>query len=152
MYPAAKPKESHKVILITCLLSYFLFVPSPFFKLYYSDFSHYSHSDFFSAAAQRACYLRLVRICWSNWRNALHRRWIEEERLQAAGQLAIQMTQRRALERWRACILINTISVIFIPAAASYVVYSKIVSSCNHQNNCWILELVRRCDTVQRRN
>ncbi|XP_035488730.1 protein SFI1 homolog isoform X2 [Scophthalmus maximus] len=54
------------------------------------------------AAAQRACYLRLVRICWSNWRNALHRRWIEEERLQAAGQLAIQMTQRRALERWRA--------------------------------------------------
>ncbi|XP_040015533.1 protein SFI1 homolog [Xiphias gladius] len=53
-------------------------------------------------AAQNASYLRLVRMCWSNWSNALHRRWSEEDRLQAAGKLGRQSTQRRALERWRA--------------------------------------------------
>nr|XP_019957143.1 PREDICTED: protein SFI1 homolog [Paralichthys olivaceus]XP_019957144.1 PREDICTED: protein SFI1 homolog [Paralichthys olivaceus] len=59
------------------------------------------------AAAHRACYLRLVKMCWSNWRKALHRRWSEEERLQAAGQLAIQSTQRRALERWRTYVTLS---------------------------------------------
>ncbi|XP_071349920.1 protein SFI1 homolog [Trachinotus anak] len=58
------------------------------------------------AAVQRACNLRLARMCWSIWRNALHRRWSEEDRLQAAGQLAIQSTQRRALERWRAYVML----------------------------------------------
>ncbi|XP_056241687.1 protein SFI1 homolog [Seriola aureovittata] len=57
-------------------------------------------------AVQRAYHLRLARMCWSTWRNALHRRWREEDCLQAAGQLAIQSTQRRALERWRAYVML----------------------------------------------
>ncbi|GLD64553.1 protein SFI1 homolog [Lates japonicus] len=54
------------------------------------------------AAAQRACHFRLLRMCWNKWSKALHRRWSEEDRLQAAGQLAIHSTQRRTLERWKA--------------------------------------------------
>ncbi|XP_040889103.1 protein SFI1 homolog [Toxotes jaculatrix] len=54
------------------------------------------------AAAQSACYLRLVRMCWNKWSNALDRRWSEKDRLEAAGQLAIQSTRRRMLERWKA--------------------------------------------------
>ncbi|XP_058488519.1 protein SFI1 homolog [Solea solea] len=53
------------------------------------------------AAAQHACNLRLVRMCWSNWSKALHRRLTEEDRLQATAQLATRSTQRRALQRWR---------------------------------------------------
>ncbi|KAK2862052.1 hypothetical protein Q5P01_001585 [Channa striata] len=54
------------------------------------------------AGAQHACYLSLLRTCWSRWNDVLHRRWSEEERLQAAGHLAIQRKQRRALKQWRA--------------------------------------------------
>ncbi|XP_044028465.1 protein SFI1 homolog isoform X3 [Siniperca chuatsi] len=54
------------------------------------------------AVAQRACHLRLVIMCWSKWSSALHCKRSEEDRLQAAGHLAVQSTQRRALERWRA--------------------------------------------------
>ncbi|XP_031709155.1 protein SFI1 homolog [Anarrhichthys ocellatus] len=54
------------------------------------------------AVAQRACDLRLVMMCWSQWSSALHRKRCEEDRLQAAGHLAIRITQRRALERWKA--------------------------------------------------
>ncbi|XP_035517407.1 protein SFI1 homolog isoform X2 [Morone saxatilis] len=54
------------------------------------------------AVAQRAYHLHLVTTCWSKWSHALHRKWSEEDRLQAAGHLAVQSTQRRALERWKA--------------------------------------------------
>ncbi|XP_070758707.1 protein SFI1 homolog [Enoplosus armatus] len=54
------------------------------------------------AVAQRACHLRLVMTCWSKWSSALHRKQSADDRLQAAGHLAVQSTQRRALERWRA--------------------------------------------------
>uniref|UniRef100_A0A3Q3NGM8 SFI1 centrin binding protein n=2 Tax=Mastacembelus armatus TaxID=205130 RepID=A0A3Q3NGM8_9TELE len=53
------------------------------------------------AVAQHACYLRLLRFCWSRWSNVLYRRWREEDRLQAARHLEIQSTQRRALQRWK---------------------------------------------------
>ncbi|XP_045885080.1 protein SFI1 homolog isoform X2 [Micropterus dolomieu] len=54
------------------------------------------------AVAQLACHFRLVMIGWRKWRGALQRKRGQEDRLQAAGHLAIQSTQRRALERWRA--------------------------------------------------
>ncbi|KAG7244633.1 hypothetical protein INR49_029652 [Caranx melampygus] len=54
------------------------------------------------AVVQHACHLHLVKVCWGIWRNALHHRWSEEHRLQAAGQLATQSIQRRALEQWKA--------------------------------------------------
>lgn len=60
------------------------------------------------AVAQLACHFRLMMIGWRKWRGALQRKQGQEDRLQAAGHLAIQSTQRRALERWRACILIQT--------------------------------------------
>ncbi|XP_032369828.1 protein SFI1 homolog isoform X1 [Etheostoma spectabile] len=53
------------------------------------------------AVAQRTYVRRLVMMCWRKWSSALHRKQSEEERLQAAGHLAIKSTQRRALERWR---------------------------------------------------
>ncbi|KAM8915076.1 protein SFI1 homolog isoform 2-T3 [Spinachia spinachia] len=54
------------------------------------------------AVAQRARHLCLVTMCWRKWSSALHRKWHQEDRLQAAGYLAVRMTQRRALERWKA--------------------------------------------------
>ncbi|XP_056293562.1 protein SFI1 homolog isoform X2 [Pseudoliparis swirei] len=54
------------------------------------------------AVAHLACNLHLVMMCWSKWSSALHRKQCEEDRLQAAGHLAIRITQRRALERWKA--------------------------------------------------
>ena len=60
------------------------------------------------AVAQRACDLRLLTVCWTKWSRALHRKQSEEDLLQAAGHLAVRSTQRRALEHWRACILIQT--------------------------------------------
>ncbi|XP_034389084.1 protein SFI1 homolog isoform X1 [Cyclopterus lumpus] len=54
------------------------------------------------AVAHLACDLRLVMMCWSKWSSALHRKRCEEDRLQAAGHLAIRITKRRALERWKA--------------------------------------------------
>lgn len=75
---------------------------------------------FFLALAQRVCRLRLMRMFWSKWSSALHHKRREEDRLQAAGYLAVQSTQRRALEHWRACILnIKQTLSIFIPIAAS---------------------------------
>ncbi|KAI9515134.1 hypothetical protein NQZ68_028000 [Dissostichus eleginoides] len=55
--------------------------------------------------SRRAFDLRLMRTCWSEWSSALDRKRNEEERLQTAEHLAIRSTQRRTLERWRACIL-----------------------------------------------
>ncbi|MEQ2157678.1 hypothetical protein GOODEAATRI_004126 [Goodea atripinnis] len=57
------------------------------------------------AMAQRACRLRLVRKCLSEWRKALSHKQKEERRLRAADHLAVQSTRRRALGRWRVCIL-----------------------------------------------
>ncbi|XP_053172194.1 protein SFI1 homolog [Scomber japonicus] len=54
------------------------------------------------AVAKRAIFLHLMRKTWSKWSSALHRKWGEEDRLQAAGHLARQSTQRRALQHWRA--------------------------------------------------
>ncbi|XP_036956546.1 protein SFI1 homolog isoform X1 [Acanthopagrus latus] len=54
------------------------------------------------AVAQRAFHLHLLTMCWSKWSSALHHKQSKEDRLRAAGYLAIQSTQRRALERWRA--------------------------------------------------
>ncbi|XP_078104755.1 protein SFI1 homolog isoform X1 [Sander vitreus] len=58
------------------------------------------------AVVQRTCALHLVMMCWSKWSSALHRKQREEDRLQAAGHLAIKSTQRRALERWRAYVMV----------------------------------------------
>lgn len=58
------------------------------------------------AVANRAGYLHLMRVCWRRWSSALHDKRSEEERLQAAGHLATRNSQRRALQKWRACILI----------------------------------------------
>ncbi|XP_073323532.1 uncharacterized protein sfi1 [Pagrus major] len=54
------------------------------------------------AVAQRAYHIRLLMMCWSKWSSALHHKQSKEDRLRAAGHLAVQSTQRRALERWRA--------------------------------------------------
>ncbi|XP_040060879.2 protein SFI1 homolog isoform X1 [Gasterosteus aculeatus] len=54
------------------------------------------------AVAQRARHLRLLAMCWRKWSSALHRKRSGEDRLQAAGLLAVRVTQRRALERWKA--------------------------------------------------
>nr|XP_046239547.1 protein SFI1 homolog isoform X2 [Scatophagus argus] len=54
------------------------------------------------AVAQHVYHLCLARMCWSKWSSALHHRRSEEDRLQAAGHLAIQSIQRRGLEGWRA--------------------------------------------------
>ncbi|KAA8593409.1 hypothetical protein FQN60_009525 [Etheostoma spectabile] len=55
------------------------------------------------AVAQRTYVRRLVMMCWRKWSSALHRKQSEEERLQAAGHLAIKSTQRRALEHVTVC-------------------------------------------------
>ncbi|KAL6112063.1 sfi1 [Pungitius sinensis] len=54
------------------------------------------------AVAERARHLRLVTTCWRKWSSALRRKRHEEDGLQAAGYLAARITQRRALERWKA--------------------------------------------------
>ncbi|XP_030277348.1 protein SFI1 homolog isoform X2 [Sparus aurata] len=54
------------------------------------------------AVAQHAYHLHLLTMCWSKWSSALHHKQSKEDRLRAAGHLAVQSTQRRALERWRA--------------------------------------------------
>uniref|UniRef100_UPI0037E92037 protein SFI1 homolog n=1 Tax=Semicossyphus pulcher TaxID=241346 RepID=UPI0037E92037 len=54
------------------------------------------------AEAQCACRVRLLKMCLSKWNSALHLKRSEEDRLQAAGRLAVQSTQCRALERWKA--------------------------------------------------
>ncbi|XP_041806379.1 protein SFI1 homolog isoform X2 [Chelmon rostratus] len=54
------------------------------------------------AVAQRAYHLHLVMMCWSKWSKALHRKQSEEDRLHAAESWAVQSTQRRAVEYWRA--------------------------------------------------
>ncbi|XP_070815799.1 protein SFI1 homolog [Chaetodon trifascialis] len=54
------------------------------------------------AVAQRAYHVHLMMMCWSKWSSALHHKQNEEDRLQAAENLAIRSTQRRALEYWRA--------------------------------------------------
>lgn len=105
---------------------------------------------FLLAVAQHAYYLHLVRMCWSKWSSVLHHRWTEEQRLQASSHLAKQSTQRRALERWKACILLKqniNKSFLFIIS-----VRCRIVSACNYQCSCLILELINRCDAVQRRS
>lgn len=66
---------------------------------------YYCISDCDIAVAVRAGHLRLVKGCWSKWRNGLYRKWGEEDRQQAAGHLSKQSTQRWALECWRTCIL-----------------------------------------------
>ncbi|CAN9511798.1 unnamed protein product [Ophioblennius macclurei] len=52
--------------------------------------------------AHRVRSIRLVRNCWSKWRTALHLKQSEDARLHAAGLLAKQSTQRRALVHWKA--------------------------------------------------
>ncbi|XP_074526467.1 protein SFI1 homolog isoform X2 [Halichoeres trimaculatus] len=56
--------------------------------------------------AQNACRLRLLMMCWRKWKNALHLKWKEEDRLQAAECLAIQCVTRRALEHWKAYVML----------------------------------------------
>lgn len=55
--------------------------------------------------AENTCYLRLMRMCWNKWCQALYQKWTEEVRLEAAGHLAVRICQRRVLNRWKACIL-----------------------------------------------
>ncbi|XP_033482337.2 protein SFI1 homolog [Epinephelus lanceolatus] len=64
--------------------------------------AHLQTKKEFQAVAQRAHNLHLVARCWSKWIGALHRKRVEEDRLQTAEHLAIRSIQRRALERWRA--------------------------------------------------
>lgn len=59
------------------------------------------------ALAVHACSLSLLRMCWNKWCSALYQKRREEDCLEAAGHLATRSTQRRALERWKACILIH---------------------------------------------
>ncbi|XP_068450584.1 protein SFI1 homolog isoform X2 [Clinocottus analis] len=54
------------------------------------------------AVAHLAYNLRLVMMCWSKWSSALRRKQCEEDRLAAVAHLAIRITQRRTLERWKA--------------------------------------------------
>ncbi|XP_028260990.1 protein SFI1 homolog isoform X2 [Parambassis ranga] len=58
------------------------------------------------AVAQRACRLLLLRKCWSKWSNALDGKHAKETRLQAADCLAAQCIQRRALEHWKAYVVL----------------------------------------------
>ncbi|KAM7006451.1 LOW QUALITY PROTEIN: protein SFI1 homolog [Tautogolabrus adspersus] len=57
------------------------------------------------AVTRRARRLRLLMTSWSKWKSALHLKKSEEDWLQAAGRLALQITQRRALKRWRAYVV-----------------------------------------------
>ncbi|KAM9361287.1 protein SFI1 homolog [Symphorus nematophorus] len=68
--------------------------------------SHLQTKKKSQAVAQHAYHLRLVMMCWSKWNSELHRKQSAEERLEAAGHLAVQSTQRRALERWRAYVML----------------------------------------------
>lgn len=52
--------------------------------------------------AENTCYLRLMRMCWNKWCQALYQKWTEEVRLEAAGHLAVRICQRRVLNRWKA--------------------------------------------------
>lgn len=75
---------------------------------------------FVVALAQRVCRVRLVRTFWRTWSSALHHKWREEDRSRAIGFLAVQSTQRRALEYWKACILnIKKTLFFFMMTAAS---------------------------------
>ncbi|XP_020507537.3 protein SFI1 homolog isoform X1 [Labrus bergylta] len=58
------------------------------------------------AVIRRARHLRLLMMSWSRWKSALHLKKSEEDRLQAAGRLAIRITQRSALRRWRAYVVL----------------------------------------------
>lgn len=106
------------------------------------------NSFFFSAVAQRAYHLHLVMMCWSKWSKALHRKQSEEDRLHAAESWAVQSTQRRAVEYWRACIL--NIKQTYLPFASLSGNYG-IVRAYSYQYSCLTLELVTRCGVVQRR-
>ncbi|KAM7422682.1 hypothetical protein PAMA_010636 [Pampus argenteus] len=58
------------------------------------------------AVAKRTENLHLMRTCWSKWSSALHLKWSEEDRLQAAAHLARRSTQSRALQHWRAYVML----------------------------------------------
>lgn len=90
---------------------------------------------------KRVTHLHLTRKIWNKWSSALHLKWSEEDLLEATRHLARQSTQRRALQHWRTCILNQT----------------RFLFNSNHHahdypNSCLILELVSRCDVVQRRS
>lgn len=95
------------------------------------------------ALAQHVCRVRLVRKFWRTWSSALHDKRREEDRSRAVGLLAVQSTQRRALEYWKACIL--NIKTVFS--------FSRWLNHplSNSPHCCWVLELVSRCDIVQKR-
>ncbi|XP_054641735.1 protein SFI1 homolog isoform X2 [Dunckerocampus dactyliophorus] len=52
--------------------------------------------------ATHAARLHLTRLSWGVWRSAWCRKQNEEDRLQGAGQLAMRVSQRRALLHWKA--------------------------------------------------
>ncbi|XP_029947178.1 protein SFI1 homolog isoform X2 [Salarias fasciatus] len=52
--------------------------------------------------AHHASCMRLVRSCWSKWRTAVYLKQSEDARLHAAGQLAMQSAQQKALVHWKA--------------------------------------------------
>ncbi|XP_068171614.1 protein SFI1 homolog isoform X2 [Antennarius striatus] len=64
--------------------------------------SHLQAKKKLKSDAQRFNRLRMVMIYWNKWSYALRHKQREENHLQAAGLLAIQIIQRRALGRWKA--------------------------------------------------
>ncbi|XP_034541518.1 LOW QUALITY PROTEIN: protein SFI1 homolog [Notolabrus celidotus] len=58
------------------------------------------------AVAQHAHHHHLLLMCWSKWKSVLLDKQNEEDRLQAAESLALQNNKRRALEHWRAYIML----------------------------------------------
>ncbi|XP_077429347.1 protein SFI1 homolog isoform X2 [Vanacampus margaritifer] len=60
------------------------------------------HKEALKAVAKHVARLHLMRVSWSVWRSEWHRQQSKEERLQAAGQLASRVSQRRVLLHWRA--------------------------------------------------
>lgn len=84
--------------------------------------------------AQRLCHLRLVRMFWNKWSSALHHKQREENRWHAAGHWAVQSTQRKALEHWKACIL-NMKQTLFYFHATCSMLSSRLrgMSACKFQ-------------------
>ncbi|XP_029357539.1 protein SFI1 homolog isoform X2 [Echeneis naucrates] len=95
-----KKKES------TASLHFILKVKRKTLHQWMSYVSSYRTQKESQAKIQLSCYLHLVRRCWSIWRNALQSKWRNEDRMHAAGQLAIQSTQRRALEHWKTYVVL----------------------------------------------
>ncbi|KAK7916596.1 hypothetical protein WMY93_012357 [Mugilogobius chulae] len=68
--------------------------------VYYVSCCRTKHAS--KVLAQNTHHLRFLKMFWSKWCQALYEKWSKEVRLEAAGHLAVRISQRRVVNRWKA--------------------------------------------------